>query len=69
MPSGAMRLVLQACNDLPGDSAGFVTDGQVAKQTGIKVLILPPSVGGVKGIDDYIQLMKYDMSQLANAVR
>jgi zinc/manganese transport system substrate-binding protein len=41
----------------------------VAKQTGIKVLILPPSVGGVKGNDDYIQLMKYDMSQLANAVR
>jgi len=41
----------------------------VAKQTGIKVLILPPSVGGAKGIDDYIQLMKYDMSQLANAVR
>jgi zinc/manganese transport system substrate-binding protein len=41
----------------------------VAKQTGIKVLILPPSVGGVKGNDDYIQLMQYDMSQLANAVR
>jgi ABC-type Zn uptake system ZnuABC Zn-binding protein ZnuA len=41
----------------------------VAKQTGIKVLILPPSVGGVKGIDDYIQLMQYDMSQLANAVK
>ena len=41
----------------------------VAKQTGIKVLILPPSVGGVKGLDDYIQLMKYDVSQLATAVR
>lgn len=41
----------------------------VAKQTGIKVLILPPSVGGVKGNNDYIQLMKYDMSQLADAVR
>ncbi len=41
----------------------------VSKQTGIKVLILPPSVGGVKGVDDYIQLMQYDMSQLANAVR
>jgi len=41
----------------------------VAKQTGIQVLILPPSVGGVKGNDDYIDLMKYDMSQLANAVR
>jgi ABC-type Zn uptake system ZnuABC Zn-binding protein ZnuA len=41
----------------------------VAKQTGIKVLVLPPSVGGAKGIDDYIQLMKYDMSQLADAVK
>jgi ABC-type Zn uptake system ZnuABC Zn-binding protein ZnuA len=41
----------------------------VAKQTGIKVLILPPSVGGVRGINDYIQLMQYDMAQLAAAVR
>jgi zinc/manganese transport system substrate-binding protein len=41
----------------------------VSKQTGIQVLVLPPSVGGVKGIDDYIQLMQYDMSQLANAVK
>ena len=41
----------------------------VAKQTGIKVLILPPSVGGVKGVNDYIQLMQYDMTQLADAVK
>jgi ABC-type Zn uptake system ZnuABC Zn-binding protein ZnuA len=41
----------------------------VAKQTGIQVLLLPPSVGGVKGIDDYIQLMKYDMATLAAAVK
>jgi zinc/manganese transport system substrate-binding protein len=42
----------------------------VAKQTGIKVLILPPSTGGIPGaVPDYIALMKYDMSQLANAVR
>ena len=41
----------------------------VAKQTGIKVLILPPSVGGNKDIDDYIQLMKYDMAQLAAVVK
>jgi ABC-type Zn uptake system ZnuABC Zn-binding protein ZnuA len=41
----------------------------VSKQTGIQVLVLPPSVGGVKGINDYIQLMQYDMSQLANAVK
>lgn len=41
----------------------------VAKQTGIKVLILPPSVGGARGVDDYISLMKYDMATLANAVK
>ncbi|MDB4881783.1 MAG: hypothetical protein JWL95_549 [Gemmatimonadetes bacterium] len=41
----------------------------VAKQTGIKVLVLPPSVGGVRGVGDYISLMKYDMAQLAAAVR
>jgi ABC-type Zn uptake system ZnuABC Zn-binding protein ZnuA len=43
----------------------------VAKQTGIKVLILPPSVGGLRGapVDDYISLMKYDVAQLAAALR
>jgi zinc/manganese transport system substrate-binding protein len=41
----------------------------VARQTGIKVLILPPSVGGVKGVNDYISLLKSDMAQLAAAVR
>ena len=43
----------------------------VAKQTGIKVLILPPSVGGLRGapVNDYVSLMKYDISQLAAAVR
>jgi ABC-type Zn uptake system ZnuABC Zn-binding protein ZnuA len=39
----------------------------VSKQTGIKVLVLPPSVGGLRGapVSDYISLMKYDMDQLA----
>jgi zinc/manganese transport system substrate-binding protein len=42
----------------------------VSKQTGIKVLVLPPSVGGVPGaVPNYISLMQYDMSQLANAVK
>jgi zinc/manganese transport system substrate-binding protein len=41
----------------------------VAKKTGAKVLILPPSVGGRKGIDDYIALMQYDISQLAAALQ
>jgi zinc/manganese transport system substrate-binding protein len=37
----------------------------VASKTGAKVLVLPPSVGGAKGLDDYIQLMGYDIQQLA----
>jgi zinc/manganese transport system substrate-binding protein len=43
----------------------------VAKQTGIKVLLLPPSVGGIRGapVNDYVSLMQYDMAQLAAAVR
>ncbi|MBA3671162.1 MAG: zinc ABC transporter substrate-binding protein [Gemmatimonadaceae bacterium] len=42
----------------------------VARQTGVKVLILPPSVGGVaSAVPDYIALMRYDMAQLAAAVR
>jgi zinc/manganese transport system substrate-binding protein len=42
----------------------------VAQQTGIKVLVLPPSVGGIPGaVPDYISLMKYDMAQLADALK
>ena len=40
----------------------------VASKTGAKVLVLPPSVGGAKGLDDYIQLMTYDIRQLAAAL-
>jgi ABC-type Zn uptake system ZnuABC Zn-binding protein ZnuA len=40
----------------------------VARQTGAKVLVLPPSVGGSKGLDDYIQLMTSDIRQLAAAL-
>ena len=40
----------------------------VASKTGAKVLVLPPSVGGVKGLDDYIQLMTNDIHQLAAAL-
>jgi zinc/manganese transport system substrate-binding protein len=41
----------------------------VARQTNAKVLILPPSVGGVPGVSDYLQLMKYDMDNLAATLR
>ena len=40
----------------------------VAGKTGAKVLILPPSVGGTKGLDDYIKLMTSDIQQLAAAL-
>jgi ABC-type Zn uptake system ZnuABC Zn-binding protein ZnuA len=41
----------------------------VASKTGATVLVLPASVGGVKGIADYIQLIEYDIKQLANAIK
>ncbi len=41
----------------------------VASKTGAKVLVLPPSVGGVRGVDDYISLMRHDIGQLAAALR
>jgi ABC-type Zn uptake system ZnuABC Zn-binding protein ZnuA len=36
---------------------------------GAKVLILPPSVGGIPGQDSYLKVMRYDITQLAGAVK
>src|SRR5207248_2858634 len=33
MPSGAIWLVLQACNDMPGESDEYVRDAAIARQT------------------------------------
>jgi zinc/manganese transport system substrate-binding protein len=41
----------------------------VATRTGARVLILPPSVGGLRPITDYVQLMQYNVAQIAAAVR
>jgi len=40
----------------------------VASKSGAKVLVLPPSVGGTKGLDDYSQLMANAIKQLAAAL-
>jgi len=40
----------------------------VAGKTGAKVLVLAPSVGGAKGLDDYIRLMTSGIQQLAAAL-
>ena len=40
------------------------TPNAVARETGGKVLVLPPSVGGEKEITDYFKLFDYDISKL-----
>src|SRR5512135_2862766 len=37
MASGQQLLVLQACNDLPGDSAGFVDEAEIAARTRLQL--------------------------------
>jgi zinc/manganese transport system substrate-binding protein len=43
----------------------------VSSKTGAKVVIMPPSVGGLRGknIDHYIDLMKYDIDLLSNSLK
>ena len=41
----------------------------VASKTGATVLVLPPSVGGVKGADSYVTLIGSNLSKLAAAVK
>ncbi|MFN2400100.1 MAG: metal ABC transporter substrate-binding protein [Gemmatimonadaceae bacterium] len=41
----------------------------VARNTGAKVLVLPPSVGGAKGLDDYVSVLRNNITQLAAAVK
>jgi len=45
------------------------TADKIARETGAKVLVVPPSVGGAKGLDDYIELMKNNISVVASAVK
>ena len=40
----------------------------VAAKAGATVLVLPPSVGGTKGADDYIGMMRHNIQALAKAV-
>jgi len=43
------------------------TPNSVARQTGAKVLVMTPSVGGEKGVDDYFKLFDYDLNLLKEA--
>lgn len=41
----------------------------VAQNAGATVLVLPSSVEGVRGVNDYVSLMRHNITQLAAAVR
>jgi zinc/manganese transport system substrate-binding protein len=45
------------------------TPNAVARETGAKVVVLLPSVGGVKGVDDYLELFDHNVQQLLAAIR
>ena len=45
------------------------TPNSIARETGGQVLVMTPSVGGVKEATDYIALFDYDVKLLANALK
>jgi len=45
------------------------TPNAIARDTGATVLVMPPSVGGVKEASDYIKLFDYDINLLASTLK
>ena len=45
------------------------TPNAIAAATGAKVLVMPPSVGGVKEVTDYFKLFDYDINLLISAIK
>jgi zinc/manganese transport system substrate-binding protein len=45
------------------------TPNSIGRETGAKVLVMPPSVGGVKEVTDYIGLFDYDINLLVSAIK
>jgi zinc/manganese transport system substrate-binding protein len=45
------------------------TPESIGRETGAKVLVMPPSVGGVKEVTDYIKLFDYDLNLLIAAIK
>ncbi len=45
------------------------TPNSIGRETGAKVLVLPPSVGGEREITDYIKLFDYDIGLLVSAIK
>jgi zinc/manganese transport system substrate-binding protein len=45
------------------------TPNAIGRDTGAQVLVMPPSVGGVKEITDYFSLFDYDIKLLVDAIK
>jgi zinc/manganese transport system substrate-binding protein len=45
------------------------TPDAIGREAGAKVLVMPPSVGGVKEASGYIQLFDYDINMLTAALK
>jgi ABC-type Zn uptake system ZnuABC Zn-binding protein ZnuA len=45
------------------------TPNSIGQQAGAQVLVMPPSVGGVKETSDYFKLFDYDIGLLVNAIK
>jgi zinc/manganese transport system substrate-binding protein len=45
------------------------TPNAIGRDTGAEVLVMPPSVGGVKEVGDYFQLFDYDIKLLVDAIK
>jgi ABC-type Zn uptake system ZnuABC Zn-binding protein ZnuA len=41
----------------------------IGRETGAQVLVMPPSVGGVKEVTDYFKLFDYDINLLVEAIK
>jgi len=45
------------------------TPNSIGRETGAQVLVMPPSVGGVKEASDYFKLFDYDINLLVDAIK
>jgi zinc/manganese transport system substrate-binding protein len=45
------------------------TPNAIGRDTGAQVLVMPPSVGGVKEVTDYFKLFDYDIGLLVDAIK
>ncbi len=69
---------LDLINEMKGQNVKIVmvepyfdlkTPNAIGRSTGAQVLVMPPSVGGVKDTSDYLKLFDYNINLLVNAIK